>query len=205
MNQQVKEFIRKSGVNVQTSDSNSNNNNNLAAELENILIAQDEKRKAATRPGEQFFREPKRDFPIRLQKNLVSNRTYGMFKQFENNSNDNLNNEFKNIVPVAPQQELAISKLNPAMYNALVNEEFGSKEVRLDLKKILARPLLPKTLIAEGLSVETLEMRGIYGQFKTGFTRSKNYENAGNINRDFSTVQIVCIVSRGDEAKKDNL
>lgn len=202
MSQQVKEFIRRSGVNVQTSDSNSNNDNNLATELENILYAQEEKRNVAARPGAQFFREPKRDFPVRLQKNLVSNRTYGMFKQFENNSNDNLNNEFKNIVPIAPPRELVISKLNPAMYNALVNEEFGAKETRIDLKKILARPLLPKTLIGEGLYVDTLEMRGIYGQFKTGFTRSKNYENAGNINRDFSSVQIVCMVSRGDEAKK---
>lgn len=201
MSQQVKEFIRRSGVNVQTSDSNSNNDNNLASELENILYAQQEKRRVAPQAAAQFFREPKRNFPVRLQKNLVGNRTYGMFKQFENNSNNNLNNEFKNIVP-PPPQELVISKLNPAMYNALVNEEFGAKEIRLDLKKILARPLLPNTLIGEGLYVDTLEMRGIYGQFKTGFTRSKNYENAGNSNRDFSTVQIVCMISRGDEAKK---
>ena len=65
MSQRIKEFVRQSGVEIQSP--NSNSDNNLARELDNILER-----------GEQEKRPSPREVqvPQRLQRNMINNRTY---------------------------------------------------------------------------------------------------------------------------------
>ncbi len=44
-------------------------------------------------------------------------------------------------------------------------------------------------------------MRGIYGQFKTGFSHTKEAGPKGNINKTFASVQIMMTVSNGTESQ----
>ena len=60
---------------------------------------------------------------------------------------------------------------------------------------------LGKTPIGEGLYIDTREMRGIYGQFKTGFSHTKEAGPKGNINKTFASVQIMMTVSNGTESQ----
>src|SRR6056300_1916674 len=110
------------------------------------MIQERKARENRVAQGQQFFRSPPRQvqIPPKLQNSLANNRTYSRFKQFENNSplanefddvvlnsnnekmiqnilaEQNINENFDNI----PQTGLQISKLNPGMFNALVNKEF---------------------------------------------------------------------------------
>jgi hypothetical protein len=153
MSQQLKEFVKQSGVEVRPSNSPNSisttaSNNNLAREIEANLLK-------------------KQEFPPRLERNIMSNSNYGEFAQFVNNSNSNdnynrlpnsekrminnvlgdinFNNITKNENAIAPPPviELSFSKLNPGMFNATVNKQF-SAESRIDLKKILMKRPLPK-------------------------------------------------------------
>jgi TATA-box binding protein (TBP) (component of TFIID and TFIIIB) len=213
MNQSVKEFVRQSGVQVQSPNSNSNSNDEFAKELEMEL----ERAERARRPS--FLRTPPRpvrpvprqvQVPTRLQQNLVNNRSYeGAFKQFENNSP--LDNEFSDITPnltennmralFEPNTSLQFSKFNPGMFNATVDSGFGQKETVVDLKKILMKKPLSKTPIGEGLYLDTLEIRGVYGQFKTGFSHTKEAGPKGALNKNFFSVQMMLTLSNDTESK----
>jgi TATA-box binding protein (TBP) (component of TFIID and TFIIIB) len=251
MSQSVKEFVRQSGVELQAPDSASNSNNNFARELDFELERSDrdraarearEAREASAMRGSQFFRTPSRpiprqsQFPPRLQRNIVNNRTYGRFKQFENSNNDSpMSNEFddvilnsknekminnllaeqrfsdnteintrdnffnQNIAP-PPTNGLQVSKLNPGMFNAMVNKEFGNTP-RLDLKAMLVKRPLGKTSAGEGLYIDTTEIRGKYGQFKQGFSHTKEAGPQGDLNKAFSTVQFGLQISNNVESK----
>jgi hypothetical protein len=186
MSQQLREFVKQSGVELRTSNSPSSvsttaSNNALNREIEMDL--------GITRQQE---------FPPRLEKNIISNENYGEFSEFVYNSNNDMNTIVANI-PV-PKPELTVSKLNPGMFNATVNRQF-SADSRINLTKILLKQPLPKSPIGEGLYIDTKEINGIYGRFVTGFTHTREYGRKGNINLNFFTVQLKIVVTNGVESK----
>jgi hypothetical protein len=184
MSQQLKEFVKRSGVEVSPSSASTTaSNNNLIREIEADLGIQ----KPQT-------------FPPKLEKNIMSNENYGEFAEFLNMSN-NENNNTNDIIAMAERNlKFVVSKLNPGMFNATVNKEF-SAEARIDLKRILLKKPLPRTPIGEDLYIETQEINGIYGRFMTGFTHSKEYGKQGDLNKNFFTVQLKIVVSNGSEKK----
>lgn len=104
--------------------------------------------------------------------------------------NPNTINEFESLT------DLEISPLKPGLFVGTINKSFG-KEVRLDLLPILMKKPLGKTPIGQGLYIDTKEIKGIYGQFKTGFSRTKEGGPKGSINKPFASVQIMVTVSDG--------
>jgi len=199
MSQSVKEFVRQSGVELQSP--NSNSNDEFARELEQNMLRRERERAAG-------FRSPPRraprpiQFPVRLQQNLVNDRTYeGAFKQFEND--DPLMNEFNDVfnTGIAPTTSLEISKLNPGMFNATVDSGFGQKDVLVNLKNILSKQPLPRTPIGEGLYVDTKEIKGIYGRFTTGFSHTREAGLKGDLNKDFFSAQLMLTLSNDRESK----
>jgi TATA-box binding protein (TBP) (component of TFIID and TFIIIB) len=237
MSQSVKEFVRESGVDVRSPDSNSNNN--FARELEEDMFRRQDRmaRREEIARGQQFFREPTR--PELQQRRLPPPPPRrSRFAQFENNSplenefsdvniNKLVNNALKepintsefddmNLTPIneaAFERGLAemnpntinefesltnleISPLKPGLFVGTINKSFG-KEVRLDLLPILMKKPLGKTPIGQGLYIDTKEIKGIYGQFKTGFSRTKEGGPKGSINKPFASVQIMVTVSDG--------
>ena len=209
MSQRVKEFVRQSGVEVQSPDSNSNDE--FARELEQDMLRRQRERAAG-------FRTPPRPMPRqvqvpqRLQRNLVNDRSYaGAFKQFESNSP--LENEFNDVKLSANEEKmidnlvrefdssLQFSKFNPGMFNATVDSGFGQKDTVVNLKNILAKSPLPKTPIGEGLYLDTKELKGIYGQFKTGFSHTREAGPKGSLNKNFFSVQIMLTLSNDVESK----
>jgi len=189
MSQQLKEFVRQSGVEVRPSNSPSsisttNENNALAREIEMELME-------------------KQEFPPRLEKNIINNTNYGEFAEFlENSNNENNNNRIINNVlkEIDAPIQYSPSKLNPGMFNATVNKNFDG-ETRINLKKILTKPPLPKSPIGEGLYIETKEINGIYGRFVTGFSHTREYGKKGDLNKPFFTVQLKIVVTNGTESK----
>lgn len=187
MSQEVKEFVRRSGIEVQTP--NSNSNNNFAKNLEMHMLE-------------------KQAFPKQLTNNLVNNVKYGEFSQFID-SNNNLDNEFgdvrkllenKNIAALLAPSRLEISKLNPGMFNATVNTDFG-KQPRLDIASILKKKPIGKTAVGDGLYIDTVEIKGLYGQFKTGFSHTREYGPRGGLNRTFFSAQLMLKISNNVETK----
>jgi TATA-box binding protein (TBP) (component of TFIID and TFIIIB) len=199
MSQSVKEFVRQSGVEVQSP--NSNSNDNFARELEEAMNVETNAQREAQRRRESlarassFFRTPGRptrpvQIPQRLQENLINNQKYNA-----------LGDEFADVMPIPnAKREIEISKLNMGMFNATVNKNFGSGD-RVDLKKILMRSPIDQTPIGEGLYVDTEDIRGVYGQFKTGFSHTKEYGPKGDLNKNFSTVQIKLKITNNTETK----
>jgi len=160
MSQRVKEFVRQSGVEVQSP--NSNSNDEFARELEEELYRKERMRAAGFRTPPRPVRPvPPRQVqvPRRLQQNLINNQSYeGAFKQFENNSP--LENEFNDVNMINNvlrefDEPLEFSKFNPGMFNATVDSGFDQKQTVVDLKKILMKRPLPRTPIGEGLYVDT--------------------------------------------------
>jgi len=251
MSQSVQEFVRRSGVELQTPNSASNSNNNFARELErDVAMIQERKaRESSVTQGQQFFRRPTRQlprqvqFPRRLENSIANNSTYGRFKQFENsNNNSPLNNEFDDVIlnsksekminnllaeqrfsnndkideinnkllanenfvrefnGTSSTSDLQVSKLNPGMFNALVNKDFGQVH-RLDLKSILLKSPLGKTPAGEGLYIDTTEIRGVYGQFKQGYSHTKEAGPQGDLNKNYNQVQIKLQVTNNIETK----
>jgi hypothetical protein len=180
MSQQLREFVKQSGVEVRPGNSPSSvsttaSNNALIKEIEADMA-----------------------FPPRLEKNIMSNENYGEFAQFVNVSNSN--NNTNEIIAAAERPTFKISKLNPGMFNATVNRNF-SAETRINLKKILLKTPLSKTPIGEGLYLDTKEINGIYGRFATGFSHTREYGKKGDISKDFFTVQMKVTISDDTEAK----
>ena len=214
MNQSVKEFVRQSGVQVQSPNSNSNSNDEFARELEQDMLRRQRERAAGFRSPPRPMRPVPRQVqvPQRLQRNLVNDRSYaGAFKQFENNSP--LENEFNDVKLSANEEKmidnlvqefdspLQFSKFNPGMFNATVDSGFGQKDTVLDLKKLLVKKPLPETPIGEGLYVNTQEIKGIYGQFQTGFSHTRNAGPRGSLNKNFASVQFMITLSNDTESK----
>ena len=237
MSQSVKEFVRQSGVDVRSPDSNSNNN--FARELEEDMFRRQDRmaRREEIARGQQFFREPTRP---ELQQRRVPPPPprQSRFAQFENNSplenefsdvniNKLVNNALKepintrefddmNLTPINEAafekgladmnpnminefeslSNLEISPLKPGLFVGTINKSFG-KEVRLDLLPILMKKPLGRTPIGQGLYIDTKEIKGIYGQFKTGFSHTKEGGPKGSINKPFASVQIMVTVSDG--------
>jgi hypothetical protein len=169
MSQQLKEFVKQSGVEVRPTNSPSSvsttaSNNALIKEIEADMA-----------------------FPPRLKNNIMSNENYGEFAEFVHNSNSNDNtNEIIAMAmnPVPSPLTFRVSKLNPGMFNATVNKNFSS-ETRINIKKILLKTPLPKTPIGEGLYLDTKEINGIYGRFTTGFSHTREYGKRGDLTRTF--------------------
>jgi hypothetical protein len=204
MSQQLKEFVKQSGVELRPTGTPSSvaSNNNFARELEANMLRRQE-------------------FPNRLEKNMMSNANYNEFSDAINsnwNRDANYNklpNENKKMinnilsefeppvpVPIPPRNiELSFSKLNPGMFNATVNKEFPREGELIDLKKILMRTPIAKTSIGEGLYIDTKEIIGRYGAMQEGFSHTREYGKRGNINRKFFTVQIKIVISDEMESK----
>ena len=193
MSQKVKEFVRQSGIEVQTPNSASTtaSNDNFAANLEMSLLE-------------------KQEFPKNLKNNLVNNAKYGEFSQFVNsNSNNNLDNEFNDVMKMMDNKsitnlfaptKLEVSKLNPGMFNATVNKDFG-KQPRLDITKILMKKPVGRTFIGDGLYIDTYEIKGLYGQFKTGFSHTRASGPKGGLNKNFFSAQLMLKISNNVETK----
>ena len=119
MSQSVQEFVRRSGVELQSPNSASNSNNSFVRELErDVAMIQERKaRENRIAQGQRFFRTPTRplprqaQFPPNLQKNIVNNNTYGRFKKFENSP---LANEFDDVI---------LNSNNEKMINNLLAEQ----------------------------------------------------------------------------------
>ena len=175
MSQQLREFVKQSGVELRPANSPNSvsttaSNNALVREIEADM-----------------------GFPPRLEKNIIDNSNYGEFAQFLNNSDNNM--------PEMPSPIIfKVSKLNPGMFNATVNKNF-SAETRINLKKILLKSPLPKTPIGEGLYIDTKEINGIYGRFTTGFSHTREYGKKGDLGKDFFTVQLKVTISNDVESK----
>lgn len=187
MSSGVKEFLRKSNVEIQTtpsptatvsSSSTNTINNQLSRNIEMQMLRNQQ-------------------FPNKVENSIVNNNNYGEFAQFVYDSNDN--NTASTPSPVR-NVGLIISKLNPGMFNATVNKHFSSGS-RIDLKKILMVPIKPKTPIGEGLYIETKEIKGIYGRFQTGFISTKDYGQKGSLNRNYFSVQFTLEITDGSEKK----
>ena len=187
MSSGVKEFLRKSNVEIQTtpsptatvsSSSTNTINNQLSRNIEMQMLRNQQ-------------------FPNKIENSIVNNNNYGEFAQFVYDSNDN--NTLSTPSPVR-NVGLVMSKLNPGMFNATVNKHFSSGS-RIDLKKILMVPIKPKTPIGDGLYIETKEIKGIYGRFQTGFISTKNYGQKGSLNRNYFSVQFTFDITIGNEKK----
>jgi len=209
MSQQLKEFVKRSGVELRQngtpgSVASNNSNNNFARELEANMLRRQE-------------------FPNRLEKNVVSNANYNKFSDsinpnWNNNANYNnlpdgnkkmINNILREFEPPAPAPvtnimeplQLSFSKLNLGMFNATVNKEYPVKGDLIDIKQILMKVPQSKTSIGEGLYIDTKEIIGRYGAMQEGFSHTREYGTRGNINKNFFTVQIKVIISNDMESK----
>jgi len=213
MDQKVKEFVNQSGVEVRSPDSNSNNNN-FARELEDTMLRKERERAAGFRtPPRQIRPLPRQvQVPVRLQRNLVNDRSYeGAFKQFENEfSNDNLNSDNEKMInnlmrefeePKSGSIPLEMTKINPGMFNATVDSGFSQKNVLVNLQTILAKRPIGKTPIGEGLYIDTREIKGIYGQFKTGFSHTREAGPKGDMSKNFFSAQLMLTLSNDIESK----
>ena len=186
MSQRIKEFVRQSGVEIQSPNSNSDNDN-FARELEENMLRKQRERAAG-------FRTPPRrvQVPQVLQRNMVNNRSYeGAFREFEENEFGGLtNNNIRQLLT-----PLEMTKLNPGMFNATVDSGFGQKDAVVDLKKILTKTPLPKAAIGEGLYLDTTETKGWYGSMREGFSHTREAGPKGNIGIAFFTAQFKMILS----------
>jgi hypothetical protein len=136
--------------------------------------------------GVQIQRSSPPTFPRRLQNSMINNENMGEFAQFVYNENN------------SPVSRLSLSGLNPGMFNATVNKDFDA-ESRVDLKYILNKTPLDRTALGGGLYIDTKEMVGYYGRFKTGFSHTREYGKKGNINEKFFTVQVKFSITNGTE------
>ena len=100
----------------------------------------------------------------------------------------------------ANTSELNVSKLNMGMFNATVNRTLSPGD-RVDLIEILKRSPFTKRTIPNGLTVEVKEIKGYYGQFKVGYSSTREYGQKGDLNQPFFTVQFAINVSNGTETK----
>jgi hypothetical protein len=193
----IDEFLRQSNVKVTQNNSNSNSNSNYTEE--NLRLANEIER--------EMLR--KQHVPQRLENKIISNANYGNLNKVvaESPSNNNAGN-FREFMYLSnnenneksPNKNLTVSKLNMGMFNATVNKTLGPGN-RVDLISILRKVPMPKTQISKDLYVETKEIKGIYGQFKTGFTHSRQYGAKGDLSMPFFTVQFNIQVSTNDETK----
>jgi hypothetical protein len=119
--------------------------------------------------------------PQRLDRKLVNNSNY------EDIVNTN-------------KTELVVSKLNMGMFNATVNRTLSPGD-RVDLIEILKKSPFSKRTIPNGLTVEVKEIKGYYGQFKVGYSSTREYGQKGDLKQPFFTVQIAINVSNGTETK----
>jgi len=186
MSQRIKEFVRQSGVEIQSP--NSNSDNNFARELEENMLRKQRERAAG-------FRTPpprQTQVPPPLQRNMVNNRSYeGAFREFEENEFGGLtNNNIRQLLT-----PLEMTKLNPGMFNATVDSGFGQKDAVVDLKKILTKTPLPKAAIGEGLYLDTTETKGWYGSMREGFSHTREAGPKGNIGIAFFTAQFKMVLS----------
>lgn len=179
MSSGVREFLRKSNVNIQTTPSpqsfGTSSSNSLTRDAKINMVR-------------------RQQFPDNINREIVNNSNYGEFAEFIN-----YNNSPKPTTP-GSSDELIISKLNPGMFNATVNKHFTSG-TRINLKNILLKKPKDRTPIGSGLFIDTIDIKGIYGRFQTGFVHNKEYGAKGDLNKNYFSVQFNITISDGDETK----
>jgi len=206
MSQRVKEFVRQSGIEVKSLNSNSNSNDdNFARELEETMLRTERERAAGFRTPPRPMRPIPRQVqvPTRLQRNLISDSNYEPLRDEFMDVKLGPNNEkmINNMLREFESKDLQMTKLNPGMFNATVDSGFGQKDVLVNLKTILSKRPLGRTPIGEGLYVDTREIKGIYGQFKTGFSHTREAGPKGDLNKNFFSAQLMLTVSDDMESK----
>jgi hypothetical protein len=80
-----------------------------------------------------------------------------------------------------------VSDLKPGMFNVTVNRNFDSA-TRVDLGALLKKPILPAAPLTKGISIEVLEIKGIYGRFQTGFRKDTQGSQGSQTRKDFFSV-----------------
>lgn len=108
--------------------------------------------------------------------------------------------EYGNFAQFLDDEEFVVSALKPGMFNVTVNKNFD-KEARLDLKKILRKPIRPAGILVGNIKIQVTEIRGLYGRFQTGF-RKDAQGSQGNIDGfQFSAVDFKARVFDSREEK----
>ena len=110
-------------------------------------------------------------------------------------------NNYDKFTKMPPQdvKNMVVSKLNPGMFNIVVNGAFGAQP-RVNLTSILEKQPMESTS-APGFSIDIEEIIGVYGQFKRGYSHSREYGIKGNISLPFFAVEFKGQVSNGPEKK----
>lgn len=116
---------------------------------------------------------------------FLRNTNYGNFGEFLQNNNNG---------------GFYVDVLKPGMFNVTVNKNYDDA-VRLDLKEILKKPILPASPMVSGISIEVLEMKGLYGRFQTGF-RKDGQGSQGFLNgQNFFAVDFKARIFNDEESK----
>jgi TATA-box binding protein (TBP) (component of TFIID and TFIIIB) len=221
MNREFQEFIEKSGIRVETPSPQRRVIPPSRPVVNNYIRTQNQERRRES-PKRGTFEQFEANSPLANEfedvnlssnnKKMINRLLANGFEKDVNLSSNNkkmVNNllaeEFNDtftdeFLGVAPASNLQISELKLGMFNALVNKNFGKTPI-LDLKPLLLKRPLDKTPIGEGLYIDTLDIRGKYGQFQPGFSHTKEAGPQGDIRKPFSTVQFGLEVSNNVETK----
>lgn len=200
MNREFQEFIEKSGIRVDTPTPQRRVIPPPRPTVNNYIRNRDEERRRES-PKRGAFEQFESDSPLATEfddVNLSSNNKNMINRLVAEEFNNTFTDDFFGTTP--PASTLQISDLKLGMFNALVNKNFGKNPI-LDLKPLLLKRPLGKTLIGEGLYIDTLDIRGKYGQFQPGFSHTREAGPQGDIRKPFSTVQFGLEVSNGVETK----
>ena len=148
-------------------------------------------------PGiQKFLKESNVELSVASSTNSQNNM---LAKELENMLVAKNNYEKFTALPPQDTKNMVVSKLNPGMFNIVVNSTFGAQP-RLNLTSILEKQPLESTNTL-GFSIDIEEIIGVYGQFKRGYSHSREYGIKGNISLPFFAVEFKGQVSNGTEKK----
>lgn len=115
---------------------------------------------------------------------FLRNTNYGNFSEFVQNNNGGF----------------FVDTLKPGMFNVTVNKNYDDA-IRLDLKEILKKPILPASPMVSGISIEVLEIKGLYGRFQTGFRRdARGFQGSLN-GQNYFAVDFKARIFNDEESK----
>jgi hypothetical protein len=118
--------------------------------------------------------------------NTFLNKTnYGNFSEFVQNTNNN---------------GFFVDTLKPGMFNVTVNKNYDDT-ARLDLKEIMKKPILPASPMVVGISIEVLEIKGLYGRFQTGFRKDARGSQGSLDGQRFFAVDFKARIFNDQESK----
>lgn len=116
---------------------------------------------------------------------FLRNTNYGNFAEFAQNVNNS---------------GFFVDTLKPGMFNVTVNKNYDDA-VRLDLKAIMRKPILPASPIVSGISIEVLEIRGLYGRFQTGFRKDAQGSQGSIDGQNYFAVDFKARIFNDEDSK----